>query len=261
MIFKPCSWNHTQSALTKKQKEKKELETINKAPSVKDLDIQRRLDNISKFNLGIEDDNDNNDDDDDNNDNDGGNSRLSFQGTPPIFPPTPPVTPSTSALSPTQRFVLDNGNEKPTQAIALDRSSTPVTKRITFSDTITKIFPKTRKLDTINEDSVLDFENDETDIQNIEDESDISSVIGGLKDGNLPIDLEFFCGGEKNKQKLIENATKNIGVLNELNKKFINYLTSKYGDFVLTKNKIKIQLESSIFCKIGCQSQICTCLH
>ena len=78
----------------------------------------------------------------------------------------------------------------------------------------------------------------------IEDDFDVSSVVGGLKDGNEPIDLDFFCGGEKNKQKLFENATKNIGVLNDSNKKFISYLTSKYGDFVLSKNKIKIHLES-----------------
>ena len=78
----------------------------------------------------------------------------------------------------------------------------------------------------------------------IEDDFDVSSVVGGLKDGNEPIDLDFFCGGEKNKQKLFENATKSIGVLNDSNKKFISYLTSKYGDFVLPKNKIKIHLES-----------------
>ena len=50
--------------LTNKQKEKSELDAIGKAPSIKDLDIQKRLDNISKFNLGIKDDDD---DDDDNN--------------------------------------------------------------------------------------------------------------------------------------------------------------------------------------------------
>ena len=151
----------------------------------------------------------------------------------------PPTTPS-STLSQTQRFLLDDvdgGNERIAEAIALDKTSTP--KRITFSDTITKIFPKTRNLETIDE----DFENDEEDIQNIQDESDVSSIVGGLE-GNLPVDLEFFCGGEKNKEKLIENATKNIGVLNESNKKFINYLTSKYSDFVLAKSKIKIHLET-----------------
>ena len=56
--------------------------------------------------------------------------------------------------------------------------------------------------------------------------------------------LIFFCGGEKNTQKLLENATKNIGILNDSNKKFIDYLASKHGDFVLSKNKIKIHLES-----------------
>ena len=223
--------------LTKKQKEKEELETIGKAPSVKDLDIQKRLDDISKFNLGIKDD----DDDDDDDGNNGSNRSQSFPGIGlSVFSPTPPVTPST--LSQTQRFLLDDadgGNERVAEAIALVKRSTPIVKRITFSDTVTKIFPKTSNLETIDEN--LDFENDEEDTQNIQDESDVASIVGGL-DGNLPVDLEFFCVGEKNKEKLIENATKNIGVLNESNKKFINYLTSKYGDFVLAKNKIKIHL-------------------
>ena len=200
--------------LSKKQKEKEELETIGKAPSVKDLDIRKRLDDISKFNLGIKDDDDNDDDDDDDDDgNNGSNRSQSFPGIrPSVFPPTRPVTPS--ALSQTQRFLLDDadsGNERVAEAIALDKTSTPIVKRITFSDTITKIFPKTRNLETLDEN--LDFENDEEHIQNIQDESNVSSIVGGL-DGNLPVDLEFFCGGEKNKEKLIENATKNIGVLN-----------------------------------------------
>ena len=161
------------------------------------------------------------------------------------FPPTPPTTPST--LSQTQRFLLDDtttddddvggGNERAALALAhgSSRTSTPSSKQITFSDTITKIFPKTRKLDTISEESLLENDNE---IGDVEDESseDISSVIDGLKDGNLPVDLELFCGGEKNKEKLIENATENISILNDSNKKFISYLTSKYGDFVLTKN-------------------------
>ena len=52
--------------LTKKQKEKLALDAIRKVPSIKDIDIQKRLDDISKFNLGIKDD-DNDDDDDDGN--------------------------------------------------------------------------------------------------------------------------------------------------------------------------------------------------
>ena len=214
------------------------MDAIGKAPNIKDTDIQKRLDDISKFNLGIKDDDD--DDDNDGNDDGANNRRL------PSFPPTPPQTPST--LSETQRFLLDSAddNEKVAEAIGLDRTSTPKAKQIVFSDTITKIFPKTCEaiskkpmLESINE-----IDDDEINVQSIENDSDISSVVGWLKDGNLPIDLEFFCGGEKNKQKLFENATKNIGVLNDSNKKFISYLTSKYCDFVLSKNKIKIHLES-----------------
>ena len=66
--------------LTNKQKEKLELDAVGKAPSIKDLDIQKRLNDISKFNLGIkdDDDDDNDDDDDDNgNDNSTNNRRLS----------------------------------------------------------------------------------------------------------------------------------------------------------------------------------------
>ena len=219
--------------LTKKQKEKLELDAIGKAPSVKDINIQKRLDDISKFNLGIkDDDNDDDDDDDDDGNNDSANNRRL-----PSFPPSPPQTPST--LSETQRFLLDSadGNERVAEAIALDRTSTPKAKQITFSNTITKIFLKTREaiskepmLESINE-----IDDDETNIQSIEDDLDISSAVSGLKDGNQPIDLDFFCGGEKNKQKLFEKATKNIGVLNDSNKKFISYLISKYGDFVLSK--------------------------
>ena len=160
---------------------------IGKAPSVKDLDIQKRLDNITKFNLGIKDDN--NDEDDDDNDN-GDNSRLSSlrRAVTSSFPPTPPTTPST--LSQTQRFLLDDtttdddnvggGNERVVLALAhgSSRTSTPIAKQITFSDTITKIFHKTRKLDTISEESFLKNDNE---IGDVEDESsaDISSVIDG----------------------------------------------------------------------------------
>ena len=225
--------------LTKKQKEKLELDAIGKAPSVKDIDIQKRLDGISKFNLGIKDDDDDNGDDDDDDDNNNTGRRL------PSFPLTPPSTPSTS-LSETQRFLLDgadSGNERVAEAIGITTTSTPKAKQITFSDTITKVFPKTRR--EISRESLLESINEVDENEVIEDDFDVSSVVGGLKDGNEPIDLDFFCGGEKNKQKLFENATKNVGVLNDSNKKFISYLTSKYGDFVLSKKKIKIHLESS----------------
>ena len=218
--------------LTKKQKEKLELDAIGKAPSVKDIDIQKRLNDISKFNLGIKDnDDDDGDDDDDDDDNN--------SGRPQVFPPSPPSSPST--LSEIQRFLVDGGNERVAEAIGLTTTSTPKAKQITFSETITKVFPKTRR--EISREPAFDSIT-EVDEEDIEDDFDVSSTVVGLKDGGEPIDLDFFCGGEKNKQKLLENATKNIGILNDSNKKFIDYLTSKYGDFVLSKNKIKIHLES-----------------
>ena len=58
--------------LTNKQKEKEELKKINEAPSIKDLELKKRLDDLTKYNLGIKDDND--DDDDDNNNNNSSSS-------------------------------------------------------------------------------------------------------------------------------------------------------------------------------------------
>ena len=69
-----------------------------------------------------------------------------------------------------------------------------------------------------------------------------SSIVSTNNDDS--IDLEFFSCGEKNKQKLYENATRNVGILTESNKKFIDYLSSRFGTYLLTKNKMKIHLES-----------------
>ena len=234
--------------LTKKQKEKEELKKINEAPSMKDLEFKKRLDDLTKYNLGIKVD----DDDGDNNNSSSSSGRQREFRSSSNLPPTLPETPS-STLSTTQRFLLDGGNEKVAEGIAkaigTDGTSTPISKQITFSDTITKIFPRSCELEKINEETSASLENDKnesdiSEIQGIEDTSEISSAIAKLKDGDLPSDLEFFCGGEKNEQKLIENATKNVGVLNKSNKKFIYYLTLKYGNFILANNKIKIHLES-----------------
>ena len=149
-------------------------------------------------------------------------------------------------MTETQKFLLDRsgsggGNQRIAEAIT---SSTPKAKKIAFSDTLTKIFPKTRR-ELINRTSSLESILETAD----EDEEDFditesSTVSSGVRDGGEPIELDFFCGGEKNKEKLYEMANKNVGILNDSNKKFIGYLTSKYGEFVLSKNKIKIHLES-----------------
>ena len=159
--------------LTIKQKEKEELKKLNETPSIKYLELKKRLDDLTKYNLGIKDDNDDDDDDDNNNNNSYSSSgrQREFRSSSNL-PPTPPVTPS-STLSSTQRFLFDNGNEKVAkgiaEAIGADGTSTLITKRITFPDTIRKIFPRSRELEKINEETSASFENDKY-------ESDISEI-------------------------------------------------------------------------------------
>ena len=222
--------------LTEKQKEKLELETIGKAPSIKDIDIKKKLHDLNSFNLGIKKDDDNDDDDDDgnNNNNNTGRNIAPPRNNLPRAPPspgplTPPITPSSS--SSIQIFLLgdDSGNER--KAIA--ETTTSTSKTVSFSQTLTKVFPKTRRelipLDSITEqDEIQDFDITESSI---------------VSDGHDKINLEFFSGGENHK-KLFENATKNVGILSESNQEFIRYLSSNFGSHLLRKNKMKIHLES-----------------
>ena len=154
--------------LTNKQKEKEELKKINEAPSIKDLELKKRLDDLTKYNLGIKDDDDNNN----NNNSSSSSSRQREFRSSSNLPLTPPVTPS-STLSTTQRFLFDGGNEKVAEGIAeaigSDGTYTLIAKQITFSDTITKIFPRSRELEKVNEETSASLENDKN-------ESDISEI-------------------------------------------------------------------------------------
>ena len=209
--------------LTDKQKENKQLNLIGQAPNIKDLDIKRRLDNLGKFRAGIVDDNDDDDDDDNNNNN---NNTPSAPPPSPVFP-TPPTTPSYSSV---QKFLL--GEQLDDKKIA---TSTPlnVSKTVTFSDTLQKVFPKI-KIELIPLNSIA--EDDETEDFDITESSLVSNK-------SEIIDLEFFDSGG-NYKKLFENATKNVGILSDSNEKFLKYLSSNFGRFLLTKNKMKIHLES-----------------
>ena len=63
----------------------------------------------------------------------------------------------------------------------------------------------------------------------------------------LDIDLDFFAGGDKNSRKLMKTAASYIGELNQSNRVFLEYLSSNFGERLLTKNKLKIHLESGQF--------------
>ena len=141
-------------------------------------------------------------------------------------------------MSETQRFLLDKGgNER--VAEALTSTPTAKVKQIAFSDTLTNIFPKTRR-EIINRSPSL--ESSSTLLETITEEEDFDITESSTVSSG--IELDFFTGGEKNKEKLYEKANEKVGILNESNKKFIDYLSTRYGEFVLSKNKIKIHLES-----------------
>ena len=69
-------------------------------------------------------------------------------------------------------------------------------------------------------------------------------AVSELNNANLPYDLHFFSDGEKMKKKLFEGVSKNVGIINDSNQKFLEFLTSKFGKNLLIKNKIQIHINS-----------------
>ena len=212
--------------LTDKQKEKRLLENIDKALNLKDIEIQKRLDNLKKFEGGIDD----NDDDDD--DNKGpkppapGNNNLfdPFAKLPdPVNnePPSPSGILPTPPNTPIKKFLLDDG----TQVL-----SKP--EKITFSQTLQKTFPKLGRQISLSsipeEEEVKDF--------------DITESVA-VSNREEVINLEFFEPGG-NYEKLLENAVQNVGELSKSNDEFLRYISSNFGKFVLVKNKMKIHLKT-----------------
>ena len=226
--------------LTDKQKERRQIEEIGKAPSITDLNIQKRLDALKKFEEGIDDDDDD-DDDDNNNNNNRGNNNLNDPfarlpdlpdkppGTPPPNPglPTPPATPGPSSI---KKFLLDETKDKNSSVLELEKPSS--SKTVNLSDTLQKVFPKLGSkisLPSISEDQeIKDFDITE------------STAVANQEE---VVSLDFFEPGGSY-PKLVEAAVKNIGGLNKSNDEFLKYLSSNFGKFILAKNKMKIHLET-----------------
>ena len=89
------------------------LRVLDQAPSIKDLDIEKRFRELKNFNESC---NNNNDDDDDNDDNNTGQSpggnlpplqypSSSSRTDEPSLPRTPPISPA-APLNAMQRFLL-----------------------------------------------------------------------------------------------------------------------------------------------------------
>ena len=242
-----------------------QLKLLKKAPNIKDLKIRNALERLKKFNLnkGAADD-----DDDDN-----------IPGLPrgrrdePPAPPPPPPPPQdddddddnaaddddkNKGDVKIKNFLLDKGNERIAEGLAQTSGGSVETRKIAFSKEITKMFPKIKEeelplgqgdVDEFKDEGDLDFldKTDKYDFPMKEEEQQEIPKPTIKKQETLDIDLDFFAGGNKNSRKLMKNAVSYIGELNQSNRVFLEYLSSNFGERLLTKNKLKIHLESGQF--------------
>ena len=104
---------------------------------------------------------------------------------------------------------------------------TPGDEKVTDPDTVTKLFPKA---DEIKKEPEEDYESI------LKVQTDISEL--------NEYDRQFFSGGEKLKKKLFDGVSKNVGIINDSNQNFLEFLTSNFGKNLLTKNKIQIHIDS-----------------
>ena len=254
-----------------------QLELLRKAPRIKDLKIRNALERLKKFNLerGAADD----DDDDDILGLPRG--RRDEPPGPPPPPPPPPLPPAdddddddddakdkNKKDSEVKKFLLDEGNERIAEGLAVTSDGSVETRRVALSKEITKLFPKVKEeelplgqgdVDEFKDEGDLDFLDriDKYDFPMKDDEEE--QVRPSIRkpqqqrqqqqqqQQTLDIDLDFFAGGDKNSKKLMKTAASYIGELNPSNRVFLEYLSSNFGARLLTKNKLKIHLESGQF--------------
>ena len=257
-----------------------QLKLSKKAPRIKDLKIRNALERLKKFNLNIgAADEDDNDEDDDNDIPGLPRGRRDEPAAPPPPPPPPPPGPrppppaddddddKDKKRGSVKKFLLDKGNERIAEGLAQTSDGSVETRRVAFSKEITKLFPKVKEeelplgqgdVDEFKDEADLDFL-DRTDKYDFpmteEEEQEIPKATIRKKQQRqqqqqqqtLDIDLDFFAGGDKNSKKLMKTAASYIGELNQSNRVFLEYLSSNFGARLLTKNKLKIHLESGQF--------------
>ena len=243
-----------------------QLKLLKKAPNIKGLKIRNALERLKKFNLnkGAVDDDD---------DNDIPGLPGGKRGEPPLPPPPPPPLPpqdddndgddddkddNKNRDIEIKNFLLDKGNERIAEGLAQTSDGKIETRNIAFSKEITKMFPKMKQeeldfgkadVDEFKDEGDLDFL-DKTDTYDfpVKEEQEIPKpTIKKPINETLDIDLDFFAGGDKNSKKLMKNAASYIGELNQSNRVFLEYLSCNFGARLLTKNKLKIHLESGQF--------------
>ena len=234
-----------------KAKERAYLKQLSQAPSIRDINIGRRLRELKDFNEGRVGDYRNNDDD--NHDEDGPPCIPPTSPAPPtsfcgrssgIFP-TPPNTPAGdddgTDLAPTQRFLLQklrSGGDQVAKAIGQEISRT-IPQRVTFSDNITRVFPQAQK--------IMEKPNDIEKTEEDAGTAKIRNVVKELNRGKELQSLKFYSDGVE-RVELMAFARCRIGFLSQKNENFIKYLTSPpYGPQILAKYNIKIHIEIGMF--------------
>ena len=244
-----------------------QLKLLKKAPNIKDLKIRNALERLKKFNLnkGAADD------DDDDDDLPGlPRGRRNEPLGPPPSPPSPPRRPPSPAADDDdgddgkgknkgeiKNFLLDKGNERIAEGLTQTSDGSVETRKIAFSKEITKMFPKIKEeelplgqgdVDEFKDEGDLDFldRSDKYDFP-MKEEIPKAEIRKQQQQQTLDIDLDFFAGGDKNSKKLMKTAASYIGELNPTNRVFLEYLSSNFGARLLTKNKLKIHLESGQF--------------
>ena len=129
-----------------------------------------------------------------------------------------------------RRFLIDtNAEEEDFEEIMSEPISigrTPGDEKVTYPHTVNKLFP-------------VAIERKEEPEDNYDSISEVQRAVSELNDGNLPYDLQFFSGREKMKKKLFQGVSKNVGVINDSNQKFLEFLTSNFGKNLLTKIKYR----------------------
>ena len=242
-----------------------QLKLLKKAPNIKDLKIRNALERLKKFNLnkGAADDDD---------DDDIPGLPRGRRGEPPApAPPPPPLQDDDDDADndndkddnknkdiQIKKFLLDKGNERIAEGLAQTSDGKIETRNIAFSKEITKMFPKIKEeeldfgqadVDEFKDEGDLDFldKTDKYDFPMKEEQEIPKPTIKKPINETLDINLDFFAGGDKNSRKLMKNAASYIGELNQSNRVFLEYLSSNFGARLLTKNKLKIHLESGQF--------------
>ena len=241
-----------------------QLKLLKKAPNIKDLKIRNALERLKKINLNkgaVDDD-----------DDDIPGLPRGRRGEPPPPPPPPQDDDNDDDNADNddddkdddknkdvkiKKILLDKGNERIAEGLAQTSDGKIETRKVAFSKEITKMFPKVKEeeldlgqgdVDEFKDEGDLDFlESNKYDFPMTEEQELPKSVIKKTVNETLDINLDFFAGGDKNSKKLIDNVVFHIGEINQSNRVFLEYLFSNFGARLLTKNKLKIHLESGQF--------------